>query len=130
MSDSRFEDSTPYSVAILQDLETQLGRKLSDDFRKFALSTGGCFIGGAVDGNDEFPILEIYGPREIVDNLKLFSEYADIGALIFGICGFGNPYVLTVDNKVLFMVNYAGKSEVKHVADSFQNFIDRIVVSD
>ncbi len=133
MSDPRFEGDTPFTEADIGEIEKALGRNLPKDYSDFAKAYGGAFVGGMIDGSDEFPILCFFGTDRdngILSMLAIHSDFRDEGALPIGRCQLGNLYVLDRDNTVHYINYYGGNVTARKVADSFGDFITRIVVQE
>jgi hypothetical protein len=130
MSDSRFEPKAPFSDEEIGRIEKRLGRELPSDYRDFVKQYGGAFVSGLVDGSGSLPILVFFNFSRILEELETHTALRKQGALPFADCEFGNLWVLAKDNSVHFLVTYGGKSTQEKVSDSFQDFIDRIVVAD
>jgi hypothetical protein len=129
MSDPRFEAKTPYSDEEIRAIEKELGRELPPAYRHFVKQYGGAFVGGFVDG--EWEVLDFFDASTVLEDLRgTFSDFRDIGALPFARDVGGNLWVLTEDNSVHFLVNYSGSSTAEKISDSFQDFLDRIVLED
>jgi hypothetical protein len=129
MPDSRFEADEPFSEADIIAIEKVLGRPLPRDYCDFAKEYGGAFVGGLIDGSNELPILTFFSAGEddgILRTLKTHPDLRDDGVLPFADCVFGNLYVLTAENAVYYINYYGGKTTVRKVADSFQDFVNRI----
>jgi hypothetical protein len=130
MPDSRFEAAKPFSEADITEIERVLGRPLPSDYCDFVKEYGGAFVGGLIDGSDELPILGFFSASEddgILRSLKSYTDLRDDGVLPFADCELGNLYVLTQKNAVYYINYYGGKTTVRKVADSFQDFVARIV---
>ncbi|WP_367871847.1 SMI1/KNR4 family protein [Luteolibacter sp. Populi] len=131
MPDSRFEPDDPFSETEIQAIERALGRDLPEDYRQFVKEYGGAFVGGYVDGKDDFSVLAFLGADEdggILFKLGWHSDLREDSLLPIADCELGNLYVLTKQNSVGFINYYEGKHTIEKVAESFQDFVDRIVV--
>jgi hypothetical protein len=131
MSDSRFEAAQPFSEADISEIQRALGRPLPEDYCNFVKEYGGAFVGGLIDGAKDLPILGFFTAGEdddgILRTLKTHPDLRDDGVLPFADCELGNIYVLDAKNAVHYINYYGGRTTVRKVADSFQNFVDRIV---
>jgi len=130
---SQIEPSTPLSDADLDRLETQLGRSLPEDYRKFMREYGGAFVGGSIDGGEELSVLRFFGLQAdgtAAAASGFFTEFIEVGMLPVANCILGGIYVLKPDNSIWFRLVYSGKLVLRQVAGSFGEFRDRIVVRD
>jgi hypothetical protein len=130
MPDSRFRPAKPFSDAELAEIERVLGRPLPKDYREFVKEYGGAFVGGLIDGSKDLPILAFFGAGEdggVLGQLRSYTDLRDDSMLPFADCELGNLYVLTPENTVYYINYYGGKTTVQKVADSFQDFVARIV---
>jgi hypothetical protein len=133
MPDPRFEPATPFSEAEIREIESVLGRALPGDYCEFVKEYGGAFVGGEVDGDAGLSILNLFGPDEehgVLSTLKTHPDLRDDGILPFADCELGNLWVLDQKNAVHYINYYGGKTTARKVADSFQDLIARIVVSE
>jgi hypothetical protein len=128
MPNSRFEPATRFSEAEIGEIKKALGRELPEDYRKFVKEYGGAFVGGLIDGSDDFPILTFFRAAAVLSNLEMHPDLLEIGALPIADCELGNLYVLDSENAVHYINYYGGKTTARKVADSLQDLIDRIVV--
>ena len=131
MSDPRFERPTPVSGEDLRKIERLIHRSLPHDFCRFIETFGGAFVGGAVDGSPDLPLLHFLGANPecgILSTIRTHSDLAAIGALPFARCELGNLYVLDAENAVHYIDYYGGKTAARKVSASFRDFVDRIVV--
>lgn len=131
MPDSRFEPATPFSAAEIGEIERVLGRELPKDYSEFVKEYGGAFVGGLIDGTPELPILAFFGANEdkgVLSKLKTHPDLRNEAVLPIADCELGNLYVLDRENAVHYLDYYGGKTSARKVADSFQDFIARIVV--
>ena len=90
-------------------------------------------MGGQLKGSKTTSILGFSEADEYKGASSLFETYADlreIKSLPFADCEFGNPYVLTSTNEVYYLDYTGGYVSSQKVADSFEEFISRIVVDD
>jgi hypothetical protein len=133
MSYSGFERGRPLSHVNIADLESVLGRKLPDDYRSFLLEYGDAFVGGLVDGAADLPVLSFFGVdggTDLFAKLRMYPDFHNDGVLPIARCELGNIYVLDKENKVHYVNYYGGQTRVRDVANTFQEFVDRIVVDD
>ena len=133
MTDPRFEPSAPFSETDIEAIESEIGRKLPDSYRDFVREYGGAFVGGLVDGSGELPVMRFIGASGnygVLDMLKLHSDLREDRILPIADCEFGNLYVFDRENRVHYINYYGGRTSARKVADNFQEFIDRIVVSE
>lgn len=132
MMDEKFECSTPFSDAYIEKIELSLNRKLPDDYRNFVKKFGGAFVGGEVDGSEEFSVLDFFGLEEgnsVLEMLEIYPDLNSDGALPVARCELGNIYVLNNKNEIFYINFYGGKTSATRVSSCFQDFIDRIVVN-
>ena len=128
MSDPRFEAKISFSNEEIRAIEKELGRELPPAYCHFVEQYGSAFVCGSVDGNHRWEVLGFYDATTLLEDLRgTFSDFRDIGALPFARDIFGNPWVLTEDHSVHFLLNDAGESSAEKICDSFQDFLDRIV---
>ena len=125
---SRFEPATPFSEAEICEIEKAVGRQLPENYREFVKEYGGAFVGGLIDGSEELPILTFFRAAGVLSNLETHPDLREIGALPIADCEFGNLYVLEQSNTVHYITYYGGKTAARKVADSFEDFLARIVV--
>lgn len=120
----------PFAEVEIQEIERVLGRPTPQDYRDFVTNYGGAFVGGSVDGEDEFSILEFFNAPKVLTKLESYADLRDDGILPFARCEFGNIYV-TVSNGEIYYINYyGGETNVQRVAGSFGELLSRIVVTD
>jgi hypothetical protein len=132
MKDLRFEPGIQFSDANIEAIESVCRRKLPDAYCQFVKRYGGAFVGGSVDGLEDFPILAFFGPNEdsgVLGKLCSYTDLRDDGVLPFADCELGNLYVLDRTDSIQYLNYYGGQIEVRKIANSFQEFIDRIVVA-
>jgi hypothetical protein len=132
MRDSRFEPATPFSDLEISEIEKALGRDLPEDYCEFVKEYGGAFVGGLIDGMAEFPVLTFFGADEhkgVLSKLKTHPDLRTERVLPIADCELGNLYVLDQENAVYYLNYYGGKTTARKVADSFRDFIARIVVT-
>jgi len=133
VTDPGFEPSVPFSDTDINEIEAELGRKLPDSYCKFVKSYGGAFVGGLVDGSGDLPVLHFYGASKkggVLDQLRLHTDLKEDRILPIARCELGNLYVFDQENAVHYINYYGGRTSARKVADSFQEFIDRIVVTE
>jgi hypothetical protein len=130
MPDSRFKAAKPFSEAEITEIERALGRPLPKDYCEFVKEYGGAFVGGLIDGSEDLPILAFFSAGEddgVLRKLKWYTDLRDDGVLPFADCVLGNLYVLNPENAVYYINYYGGKTTARKVADSFHDFVARIV---
>jgi hypothetical protein len=130
MPDSRFKPDKPFSDTEITEIERVLGRPLPKDYCEFVKEYGGAFVRGLIDGAKDLPILAFFDAGEdggVLGALKSYTDLRDDGVLPFADCVLGNLYVLTRENAVYYINYYGGKTTAQKVADSFQDFVARIV---
>jgi SMI1 / KNR4 family (SUKH-1) len=130
MAARRFGPGTPLTLHDLAEIETALGRVLHPAYRAFAREYGDAFVGGLVDGSEDLPILQFLGARRILSSIAMLRDLTEIGAFSFADCELGNPYVMDVDGSIFYIDYYGGTTRAHRVSDSFEDFLDRIVVED
>lgn len=131
MLDLRFDPAPPFSDQELREIESVLGREVPEDYRAFVQQYGGAFVGGLVDGAEELPVLTFFGAdaeNGVLSKLRTHPDLREERALPFADCELGNLYVLDRQNVVRFINFYGGSTSVRKVADSFNEFLSRIVV--
>lgn len=128
--DVRFESPTPLSDAQIDEIESSLGRKLPNEYCEFVKQFGGAFVGGAIDGADDLPILAFFCAKGILSKLHSYADLRAGGVLPIADCELGNLYVLDPTNAVYYINYYGGKTSTRLVARSFREFVDRIAVQD
>lgn len=133
MTDSRFEPSVPFSEVEINEIEGEIYRKLPDSYRDFVKVYGGAFVGGLIDGSEDFPILGFFsasGKNSVLGRLEAHQDLKEDRILPIADCELGNLYVLDSNNSVHYINYYGGKTSAKKVAQTFQEFIDRIIVTE
>ena len=133
MPDPRFEPAAPLTDADIDALESSLGRKLPKEYCEFIKQFGGAFVGGSIDAADDLPILAFFGVdkgKGVLDKLRAHPDLRNDGVLPIADCELGNLYVLDRKNAVHYLNFYGGKTSSRNVADSFQEFVARVVVQD
>ncbi len=131
MPDARFEVEVPFSDSDIRQIESAIGRELPKSHTDFVKKYGGAFVGGLVDGSDDLPILTFFDTSKEKSVLASFGTHPDLrgdGVLPIADCELGNLYVLDRDNTVHYISYYGGKTEASKVADTFEDFVARIVV--
>jgi hypothetical protein len=129
MSSSPYKPRPPFSEDDLVEMEKKIRRRLPDAYRKFAKEYGGAIILGEGDAADDVDILSFYGPEDYTGPNSLFVTYddlAEIGALPIARCVYGNPHVITSDDKIFYVDFSGGQTSSEKEADSFQEFLDKI----
>ncbi len=98
-------------------------------YRGFLKEFGGCFVGGLIDGSVDLPISQFLGTGEcgILWTLRGVDEFKKYSILPIATCEFGNLYAFDLKNAVHYINYYGGQTLTMKVADSFQEFLDRIV---
>lgn len=132
MSDPQFEPVSPLPDVKIDQIEKVLGRELPKDYCDFIKQYGGAFVGGLIDGSLQLPILTFFGADEktgILAKLQTHPDFRDDGVLPIADCELGNLYILSRENAVHYINYYGGETTARKVADSFQEFVSRIVVS-
>ncbi len=133
MIDPRFEPAIPLPKEQLEEITSLIGHALPETYSDFILEYGGAFVGGYVDGNEALPVMSFFGAepdRGLISRLGAYPDFARRGILPIASCELGNLYVLERDGSVHY-VNYYGASVVtKKVADSFGDFVSRIVITE
>jgi len=133
MLDSRFEPAAPFSDEEINKIESSIGRELPKDYCEFVKNYGGAFVGGLIDGAADLPILTFFGTDEnkgILSKLRTYPDLQNEGFLPIANCELGNIYVLNRENAVHYLNYYGGKTTARKVADTFREFVTRIVVHD
>jgi hypothetical protein len=130
MLDPRIEPATPFTNMDIANIEQVIGRKLPEDYRNFACTYGGAYVGGYVDGNLELPILTFFDPDAMLSNLEIYTDLRDDGVLPVARCELGNLYVIDRRNVVHYINYYGGQTSARKVADTFGDLLTRIIVSD
>lgn len=126
MVDTRFEPSTPFSEEEVAAIEREIGRDLPAEYRNFVMQYGGAFFGGSVDGSDDLPVLGL--SKAGVETIRRHPDLQAKGIFPFARCELGNLYVFDTDNSVHYINYYGGRTRALRVADTFRDFIDRIVI--
>ena len=129
MRDPRFEPATPFSEMEIREIEGTIRRKLPEDYCEFVKEFGGAFVGGLVDGTDELPILTFFSADGVLSHLRTHPDLQEIGVLPIADCALGNLHVLELNNSIHYINYYGGTTTARKVADSFRDFVARIVVS-
>ena len=133
MPDSRFEAGEPFSQTAIREIENELGRELPKDYCEFAKEFGGAFVGGLVDGSADLPILTFFGADDrkgVLSKLRTHPDLRNDGVLPIADCELGNLYVIDRENAIFYINYYGGKTTARKIANSFQEFVARIVVQD
>lgn len=130
MIDLRIEAKAPFTQAEISEIERIIQRPLPQDYRDFVGEYGGAFVGGAVDGVEEFHISGFFDASEVLDHLESYTDLRDDGVLPFGGCVLGNLYVLVEKNEVWYINYYGGQTTVHKVAESFGDMLGRIIISE
>ncbi len=133
MTDSRFEAGAKFSDQDIAEIESVLGRKIPVDYQKFVKHYGGAFVGGAVDGADDLPILDFFNPGKaggIIDVLNWYEDLRDDRILPIARDELGNLYVQNVHGSIYYINYYGGTTSAREIANNFSDFISRIVVDD
>jgi hypothetical protein len=133
MSDLRFESGAPFSEADLVKIEREVGRTLPFVYREFVKTKGGAFVGGSVDGREDLPVLSFFSndsTKGVLSKLATHPDLRDAHVLPIADCELGNLYVLAPDDTVHYINYYGGTTTTMLVASSFQDFINRIRVSE
>lgn len=130
MLDPRIEPAIPFKREDLDQIERVLGRSLPKEYQNFAREYGGAFIGGLIDGDLDFPILTFFDIGEVYSHLESQTDLKDIGVMPFAGCALGNIYVFEVDDSIHYINYYGGRTTTRKVADTFGDFLERIVVID
>jgi hypothetical protein len=124
---------SPFSALQIKEIESTLGRALPRDYVEFVTKYGGAFVGGSIDGKDDFPVLSFFAGDEIrgvLSMLTLYPDLRDAGVLPIADCELGNLYVLDRENRISYLNYYGGVTTARKVALSFTEFIGRIVIED
>ncbi|WP_395738017.1 SMI1/KNR4 family protein [Prosthecobacter sp.] len=124
------EPAVPFTEMQLASIEQALGRPLPREYRDFASVYGGAFVGGSVDGKAEFPILTFFGVKAVLLRLDIHDDLKADGVLPVADCEMGNLYVIDRQNVVHYINYYGGQTIARRVADSFDDMLKRIVVSE
>ena len=85
-----------------------------------------------MDGSEELPILRFLTATHgggVMDALAKYSDLKDDGVCPVARCELGNIYVLDRAGVVHYINYYGGKTTSLRVAEDFQDFVYRIVVS-
>lgn len=130
MIDPRIEPAKPFSIEEIAAIEAALGRKLPRAYTDFVARYGGAFVGGSLDGKGRFAILAFFTADNESGILKKLGAYPDLrddGVLPIADCELGNLHVLRLDGSVWYLNYYGGRTSAERVADSFQDFVERIV---
>ena len=61
--------------------------------------------------------------------IATYTDLAELGILPFARCELGNLYLLETDGAVHYVDYYGSRQGTKMVSETFQSFVDRIVVS-
>jgi hypothetical protein len=127
----RFESGEPTSEGQLVALEIRLGWELPASLRSFAKELGGAFIGGLLDGVQRYSILCYFDLGEFAEpDQSAENEYVEAGILPFARCELGGFYLLERDGRVRFRLVHSGKTTLETVADSYNEFEQRIMIED
>jgi hypothetical protein len=131
VNDFRFEPNAPYMDSDIEKIENTLKRQLPADYANFVRQYGGAFVGGEVGKYGE-SILAFYDNDKegIYWAMEAYDDFTDEGILPFARCELGNIWILDIDNSIHYVNYYGGTTEVTKIADSFREFLDRIVVAD
>lgn len=130
MLDSRIEPENPLTKTDIAKLEKILGHSVSLEYSAFACHYGGASVGGLVDGDTELPILTFFNMEKLLSMLETYTDLRDDGVLPVADCEVGNLYVLDRENSVHYINYYGGRTTARKVADSFGDFLARIVVTE
>ena len=125
---SAIESGPPFANSEIALIERTLRRRLPDSYRRFVMEHGGAFVGGSLDGGNEYSVLAFDSAAQINHSFKLLPEYSDDGMLIFAHCELGGIYVINRDDSIWYRVVWSGKVTSLQVANSFEEFRDRIVI--
>jgi hypothetical protein len=133
MPDPRFKPAAPFSQSDIHEIESVLRRKLPEDYCRFVQEYGGAFVGGLVDGSEEFSLMAFFAADDlngVLAILRLHPDLRDEGVLPFADCELGNLYVMDRDNAVHYIDYYGGSTKSQKIAETFQELVMRIVVPD
>ena len=130
--DPRIKTGTPLSDVAIDAVESALGRDLPADYRAFVAAHGDAFVGGYVDDADALPVLSLFNDAQIRQCLATQDDLRVEGLLPFGSCELNNLWVIDckVDHSVHYINYYGGQTKAHRVADTFEDFIQRIVIRD
>lgn len=132
MPDSRFRPDTSFSDEDIALIEKRLKRNLPDDYINFIKEYGPAFVGGAVDGDEGLAIsgFEGHGENGVSEMLDMYDDLWDNSLFPFASCVLGNVWILDENNEVFYINYYGGTTKAVKVAENFQEFLDRIIVTD
>ena len=125
---SGIEPALAFTDTELAMIERALRRPVPASYRQFVKEYGGAFVGGSLDGGDEYSILAFDTAANIRRNFELLPEYSADGMLIFANCEQGGIYVINHDDTIWYRLVWCGKTTSVRVANSFDEFRDRIVI--
>ena len=133
MIDPRFVAGIQFSESNIVEIEKALGRHLPQDYQAFVKAYGGAFVGGAIDGSEELPILNFFdagSDRGVIAVLDRYEDLKGDGVLPFARDELGNIYAQNPSDEIFYINYYGGSTSAKRVADNFSDFLSRIVVID
>jgi len=133
MTDPRFEAGDGFTDLDIAEIESALGRELPADYREFVKNYGGAFVGGTVDGTQKLPILDFFKSGRdggIIVVLNAFDNFKDDSVLPIARDEFGNKYVQTPHGSIYYINYYSGATSAMKIANSFSDFVSKIVVDD
>jgi hypothetical protein len=130
MIDPRIEPAAPFTETELTRIEQTLGRSLPKDYRDFASTYGGAFVGGLIDGSTELPILTFFSADAVLATLETHTDLKADGVLPIADCELGNLYVIDQEDSVHYINYYGGVTSARNVANRFVDLLPRIVASD
>lgn len=130
MIDPRIEPSTPFTKMEIIKIEQILGRILPTEYREFASTYGGAFVGGLIDGDANFPILTFFSADALISTLNTHTDLKKDRVLPFADCELGNLYVIDQEDAVYYINYYGGSTSAHRIASRFGDLLPRVVVSD
>jgi hypothetical protein len=128
LTDRRFEPAAPFTSQDIDAIESTIGRPLPAEYRNFVSEYGGAFVGGLVDGSQEFPILRFFEAAKILANLRSYDDLLEEKILPVARDESGNLYVIDIGGAVHFIIYYGGTTTTRKVGISFEDVVARISV--
>ncbi|MGN6820299.1 MAG: SMI1/KNR4 family protein [Sphingomonas sp.] len=130
MTELQIEPGTTFSDDDITSIEASLGRRLPVEYVKFVKEYGSAFVGGLIDGDQSLPILTFFGPRQIVLNINSTEDFTADQILPFARCELGNIWAMDASGVVHYINYYGGRTVIQRVDNSFERFVDRIVLEE
>ncbi len=130
MNPIRYSPQSPFNQTDFDRIEQSINHPLPVSYRLFTGEYGGAFVGGFVHGDPELPLLAFFSVDSVLSCLVDHPDLKREGLLPFADCELGNLYVLDRQGEVHYIDYYGGTTKVRKVAGSFNDFVDRIRVTE